>query len=842
MFFRGIDSVKEVKVEEEEDYEEDEGDSPRAPLEKTDAELLARCNVLLDSITLTVFNYVRRGLFEVDKLTVATMMALKILVNDGKMKEDDVNFLVMGKISSDPGNMGPLHEWLPEAIWPKIKAIEGMTAFKGLGDNMQSDSDDWSAWFDDAKAEQAKLPGDYQKGLTSFEKLILLRALRPDRVSTALTTFIGEVMGKDYIVQKPFNMAETYVETSSDTPVFFVLFAGVDPTPWVESLGKSMGISEENKSFMNISMGQGQEPVAESVVTRFAKEGGWVMLQNCHLMSSWVPALERLLEVVGEDAHENFRCFISAEPPPMANWKNMPESLMQSCIKVANEAPSDIQSNLIRAWDNFDQAKLDGCNKTEAVKACLFSLCWFHAVVCGRKKFGQQGWSRKYSFNVGDLIICSNVLVSYLNNNDTTPWDDLRYIFGEIMYGGHITDAWDRRTCNTYLKVYQDPGLFAGMEFAPGFKSPNPEALDYDGYLTYVDSAMPAESPTLFGLHPNAEIGYLSNNTQNLFFKIAAMSGGSGGGGGGKTDVVKSTMDNLMERLPNEFGMVELNLKAKPLLPGESGPFIVVACQECGRMNVLIGEMRKTLSDLDKALKGQLNMSIPIEDLITAIGINQWPGRNPFSKCTWQKFAWMSQKNLASQFNDMLARIDQLNVWCEDLVTPKSIWLPGLFNPQSYLTAVQQVTARKIGKPLDKMTTETHVSNMWNVTEVVENAVDGTYAHGFFLEGARWPSGDDAGDTYEVSGTTCQGALAESRLKELIPPLPVLYVKAVLIQSDWEPSPVGYLRNNEEIFECPVYSTTFRGPTYVFLATLKTDLPTSKWIMGAVCICMQTDE
>jgi dynein heavy chain, axonemal len=66
------------------------------------------------------------------------------------------------------------------------------------------------------------------------------------------------------------------------------------------------------------------------------------------------------------------------------------------------------------------------------------------------------------------------------------PWDDLRYIFGEIMYGGHITDAWDRRTNNTYLQVYLNKGLFEHMELGPGFRSPTPQELDYNGYLDYI--------------------------------------------------------------------------------------------------------------------------------------------------------------------------------------------------------------------------------------------------------------------------------------------------------------------------------------------------------------------
>jgi len=259
-------------------------------------------------------------------------------------------------------------------------------------------------WYDSESPETSRLPGDFERTLSSFERMILLRAMRPDRLLNSLTMFIENTMGKEFINQKPFSIEATVNESSKQTPLFFVLFPGVDPTPWVESLGKKRGKTHENKLLMNISMVQGQETKAESTNRKFAQEGGWVMLQKCHLMSSWVPQLERLLEIVGATAHEDLRCFISAEPPPMPTLKNMPESLMQSCIKVANEAPSDIKSNLLRSWDNFSQDTIDQCTQSDQMKACLFSLCWFHAVVVGRKRFGQQGWSRKYSFNTGDLV------------------------------------------------------------------------------------------------------------------------------------------------------------------------------------------------------------------------------------------------------------------------------------------------------------------------------------------------------------------------------------------------------------------------------------------------------
>jgi len=856
VFYRGIDKVSPpvedtpppADGEGTQEVAEAEAEVEAEPVvELTDEQLAERCVHLIDSITSTTFDYIRRGLFVHHKLTVATLLTLQICLNDGMLVPDEVDFLVASKTVTESSNMGPLGEWMTESVWQKVKALDtgGMKRFQGLGDNMQSESEEWLAWFDNAEPENlnTKLPGDYQKSLTVFERLILLRAMRPDRMISALSNWVGDTMGKGFVQQKPFDMADTYSESSPQTPMFFVLFAGVDPTEWVEGLGKQLGITFENGNFRNISMGQGQERLAEAVIKRFAKDGGWVMLQNCHLMQSWVPTLERLLEVVQEGAHEDFRAYISAEAPPMASMKNMPESLLQSCIKVANEAPADIKSNLTRAWFNFSQERVDACTKPTEFKACLFSLSWFHSIVLGRRRFGQQGWSRKYSFNTGDLNICANVLFSYLDDNATVPWDDLRYLFGEIMYGGHITDFWDRRTANTYLEVLFNPMLFEGGELAPKFKSPDPTKLEFADYLNYIESSLPVEAPPQFGLHPNAEIGYLTMGTTELFTSIVNISGGAGGGeGGGGSDPVKATMEDLTERLPENFVMVLVNEKAKPLLEIlELGPFVVVALQECSRMNVLLSEMRRTLVELDKGLKGQLNMSDAMEDLSIAFRINQWPGRNPFAQCAWEKLAWFSLKTLSSQFSDLLKRVAMLVEWTDTLQRPECLWLPGLFNPTAYLTAVMQVTGRITGEALDKTTTETHVTVMRNPKDervTSQQPENGVYVHGLYIEGARWP--EEPEDTYDVGHTPCGGNLVDSRLKELLPLMPIMYVKAVVVQDSWEASAVGYMRYTADIYECPVYVTQFRGPTYIFLATLRVIEDKSKWTLTGTAIVLQT--
>jgi len=86
--------------------------------------------------------------------------------------------------------------------------------------------------------------------------------MRPDRLTGALTQFVSENLGIEYVEQKSFDIFQLYAETTPRTTVFFVLFPGVDPTPDVEKIGKANGKTIAAGTFINISMGQGQEIIA----------------------------------------------------------------------------------------------------------------------------------------------------------------------------------------------------------------------------------------------------------------------------------------------------------------------------------------------------------------------------------------------------------------------------------------------------------------------------------------------------------------------------------------------------------------------------------------------------
>lgn len=128
------------------------------------------------------------------------------------------------------------------------------------------------------------------------------------------------------------------------------------------------------------------------------------------------------------------------------------------------------------------------------------------------------------------------------------------------MYGGHITDKWDRLVNNTYLEKLIKKDLLSNGYLVQPFRSPDPEKHDYEKYKEVIELKLPKEQPQVFGLHPNAEIGYLTVETNILFQTILEVQGGAGGGGGGEdAETANIALVNLyLERTPKDLDMIEI--------------------------------------------------------------------------------------------------------------------------------------------------------------------------------------------------------------------------------------------------------------------------------------------
>jgi dynein heavy chain len=259
--------------------------------------------------------------------------------------------------------------------------------------------------------------------------------------------------------------------------------------------------------------------------------------------------------------------------------------------------------------------------------------------------------------------------------------------------------------------------------------------------------------------------------------------------------------------------MIDITMRAK-----DKTPYVVVCLQECERMNTLLSTIRISLLELDAGLKGQLNITDAMEGLSLAISLNRVHE-------SWEKYAYFSKKSMTEWYADMLLRVNQLVNWSSDLITPKSLWISGLFNPMSFLTAIMQVTARRDGLPLDFMVLKSEVTNTKDPEELPGSADNGAFVHGYFLEGAGWEEGRSPGE---------QGYLTEMQLKDLHPMLPVMQVTAISIKDQVKAS----------YYECPTYVTTMRGPTYVNTNWLKMEsdeTDPNKWVLAGVALLMSPE-
>lgn len=784
--------------------------------------LSERVQYLRETLRFVVCQWVSRGLFEEHKLILLSQLTF-LLMSRGKLEEEFnlTLFKFLLRPTKKLGEAKPAScDWLPDSAWQCLLGLAALDG--GEFSKLPSDLDEAPArfkeWFNHITPEVEKLPLDWS-GLdkTPFKKLCVLRCMRPDRLTIAMTHFITKVLpnGKMFVEGDSTLgtlqvMEATLADSRPSTPIYFILSAGADIVSDIDKLALKHGF-EKGLSYHNVSMGQGQDKHAEEALHLAHKQGHWVILNNVHLMPKWLTKLEKLLDLFnmdgnGKGSHEKFRLFLTSDPSSA-----IPIGILNRSIKLTNEPPSGLKANLKRAFCSFIPEYINEIDsKTRSI---LFGLCFFHAVMIERKKFGAKGFNMTYPFSLGDLRDSSVCLSNYMENaGSKIPWEDLRYIFGQIMYGGHIVNDFDRLLCTSYLEHFMKDELLDEMELFPfnkeekdvSFISPSPTT--YERYIEHIDEKLKGDTPIAFGLHPNAEIGFRTDQSEKLFQFLNELQPRDSSGSEGET-TPRSEAEKALQEFLDTFGETKFEVDDISSALEERGPFQNVLILELEHMNRLLVEIKRSLEELKLGFDGQLTMTEAMDSLEESIYLNRIPK-------VWGKLAWPSLRSLMEWRTDLSLRINQLIEWSGDPTNiPRVTWISGLANPQSFLTAIRQQTAQRSFQELDKLEIQTEVTKKL-LDEIDAPSRDGAYIHGLFIQGARWDI------------TT--GVVDKSRPREMNCDMPVINCKAVSFDKVEE----------KNIYKCPVYKTEQRGPTYVFMAQLKTKSPFARWVMAGVALIM----
>lgn len=169
---------------------------------------------------------------------------------------------------------------------------------------------------------------------------------------------------------------------------------GADPTAMLQRFAEKHGWTPGERLHM-VSLGQGQGPIAEMMISQAAKSGDWVCLQNCHVATSWMLKLEATVEGLGMErnaVHDDFRLWLTSMPSP-----TFPVLVLQNGIKLTNEPPKGVKANMNRIYNDLTDETFEvNSPKPGAWKKLMFALSFYHAVLQERRKFGPLGWNIRW--------------------------------------------------------------------------------------------------------------------------------------------------------------------------------------------------------------------------------------------------------------------------------------------------------------------------------------------------------------------------------------------------------------------------------------------------------------
>ncbi|TKC53302.1 hypothetical protein EI555_019208, partial [Monodon monoceros] len=692
-------------------------------------------------------------------------------IHDRAKKEieyQELMFLLTGGVSLKSSEKNPDPTWLQDKSWEEICRASEFPAFKGLRNHFCDNIAEWREIYNSKEPHNAKFPAPMDTMLNELQKIIILRCLRPDKITPAITNYVTDKLGKKFVEPPPFDLTKSYLDSNCTIPLIFVLSPGADPMASLLKFANDKAMS--GNKFQAISLGQGQGPIATKMINAAIEEGTWVCLQNCHLAVSWMPMLEKICEDFSpEGCNSSFRLWLTSYPSP-------------------------------KAWEKL-----------------LFGVCFFHALVQERKKFGPLGWNIPYGFNESDLRISIRQLQLFINEYDTIPFEAISYLTGECNYGGRVTDDWDRRLLLTMLADFYNANIIENShyKFSPSGNYFAPPKGTYNEYIEFIKKLPFTQHPEIFGLHENVDISKDLQQTKILFESLLLTQGGSKqtGSSGSADQILLEITKDILNKLPNDFD-IESALLKYPVRYEESMNTVLV--QEMERFNNLIKTIRNTLQDLEKAIKGVVVMDSALEALSGSLLVGKVPE-------IWAQRSYPSLKPLGSYITDFLARLTFLQDWYNS-GKPRVFWLSGFFFTQAFLTGVMQNYARKYTIPIDLLGYEFEVISSDTSEGTPE---DGVYIHGLYLDGARWDR--------------TSGLLAEQYPKLLFDLMPIIWIKPTKKSQ--------IVKSNAYV--CPLYktserkgtlSTTGHSTNFVIAMLLKTDQPTQHWIKRGVALLCQLDD
>lgn len=304
---------------------------------------------------------------------------------------------------------------------------------------------------------------------------------------------------------------------------------GYDASVMIEDLAVT-----KKKKCVSVAIGSPEAfEEAESAIKLAARSGSWVLLKNVHLAPAWLVELEKMVYKLS--LNQNFRLFLTMEMNP-----KVPSTLIRSSHVLMFEPPQGIKAAMLRSYTHAISKEKSDMKPVQRSKL-HFIAAWFNAIVKERLRYTPIGWSKVYEFNQSDqmcLLTCIDEWIDSMGagreaiDPDKIPWDALRTLASQSIFGGKVDNEFDLKILQSMVDYFfrketfnSDYPLFDSMEAGSGEQLTIPDVKSYKDFLAWIKALPNTESPAWSGLPLNVETLNRMKQAEELITNIKLIQG-----------------------------------------------------------------------------------------------------------------------------------------------------------------------------------------------------------------------------------------------------------------------------------------------------------------------------
>ncbi|XP_078314970.1 cytoplasmic dynein 1 heavy chain 1-like isoform X1 [Crassostrea virginica] len=700
-------------------------------------EYAARLSIITNELFQETYNRVGRGMLYEDRVTFAIQLAriyLKGMQSESTYEEEFVMFMrsqeaLLGigeKAGSQVQGLSPQQQSAMvrlakhRAFRDLVQQIKGNPEFQSWLDSATPELDVVQVWNEDKP---------FSPVCKAVHGLLTIQAFRPDRTTSMARVFVEKVLGNTFLhtAEKELQLSSIVEnEIKANTPALMCSVPGYDASGWVDDLAAEMG-----KQLTSIAIGSAEGfTQADKAINASSKSGRWVMLKNVHLAPNWLVSLEKKLHSL--TPHPSFRLFLTMEINP-----KLPSNLLRAGRIFVFEPPPGVSANLSRTFSTVPASRM--CKTPNERSRLYFLLAWLHAIVQERMRYTPLGWAKKYEFTESDLKVACDMLDTWIDSvamgrtnlpPEKVPWDAIKTLLSQCIYGGKIDNDFDQRLLTTFIEKLFTPKSFEG-DFTlvgnvdgHGKKIVMPDGVQREQFVQFAGILEnDSQTPAWLGLPNNAEKVLRTNLGSNLIAKLMKMQ------------LMEEDDDLAYGASPDD--------EDKPMADGRPAWMRTLHTSVSTWMSLIpkisifregktVGALKRTADNIKDPLfrffEREVNLGArllqdirqDLQDVMLICQADKKPTNHHRSMMadlsrgiipqSWRRYTVPQGITVIQWITDFSLRVKQLQAIVQSTqqggtkeLKNFSVWLGGLFIPEAYITATRQYVAQANSWSLEEL-------------------------------------------------------------------------------------------------------------------------------------------